>query len=198
MLSIQVFVDFGKVKYVKDIYSKVTHRRTFWNSDIDFRLTLRGYTNGKYSLIFRIVIENLRWDHAKNRVFSEVYKVRTLLKDWPTLRSVFSRNLTRCSIDSGTCYQANRMSTQTWHVVGLVKRFFSVVCNARLPSKWIEFIFREVKHLSVPAKMINSCCYVTKHRETLPAGTAKNSMSHRKMFVSALLKTVSTSFSMPK
>ena len=32
--------------------------------------------------------------------------------------------------------------------------------------------------------------YVTKHRETLPAGTAKNSMSHRKMFVSALFKTV--------
>ena len=24
----------------------------------------------------------------------------------------------RCSIDSGTCYQVNRMSTQTWHVVG--------------------------------------------------------------------------------
>ena len=23
----------------------------------------------------------------------------------------------RCSIDSGTCYQVNRMSTQTWHVV---------------------------------------------------------------------------------
>ena len=32
--------------------------------------------------------------------------------------------------------------------------------------------------------------YVTKHRETLPAGTAKNSMSHRKKFVSALFKTV--------
>ena len=32
--------------------------------------------------------------------------------------------------------------------------------------------------------------YVTKHRETLLAGTAKNSMSHRKMFVSALFKTV--------
>ena len=32
--------------------------------------------------------------------------------------------------------------------------------------------------------------YVTKHRETLPAGTAENSMSHRKMFVSALFKTV--------
>ena len=32
--------------------------------------------------------------------------------------------------------------------------------------------------------------YVTKHRETLPAGTAKNSMSHRKMFVSALFKTI--------
>ena len=65
-----------------------------------------------------------------------------------------------------------------------------MVCNERLPSKCIEIIFREAKHLSVPAKMINSCCYVTKHRETLPAGTAKNSMSHRKMFVSALIKTV--------
>ena len=32
---------------------------------------------------------------------------------------------------------------------------------------------------------------MTKHRETLPAGTAENSMSHRKMFVSALFKTVS-------
>ena len=32
--------------------------------------------------------------------------------------------------------------------------------------------------------------YVTKHRETLPAGTAKNSMSRRKIFVSALFKTV--------
>ena len=32
--------------------------------------------------------------------------------------------------------------------------------------------------------------YVTKHRETLPAGTAKNSLSNRKMFVSALFKTV--------
>ena len=31
---------------------------------------------------------------------------------------------------------------------------------------------------------------MTKHRETLPAGTAKNSMSHRKMFDSALFKTV--------
>ena len=38
--------------------------------------------------------------------------------------------------------------------------------------------------------MITSCCYVTKHRETLPAGTAKNSMSHRKMFVPALFKNV--------
>ena len=38
--------------------------------------------------------------------------------------------------------------------------------------------------------MINSCCYVTKHRETLPAGNAKNSMSHRKLFVSALFKIV--------
>ena len=28
------------------------------------------------------------------------------------------RILSRCSIDSGTCYQINRMSTQTWHVVG--------------------------------------------------------------------------------
>ena len=36
--------------------------------------------------------------------------------------------------------------------------------------------------------------YVTKHRETLPAGTAKNSMSHRKMFVSALFKTVLNRF----
>ena len=32
--------------------------------------------------------------------------------------------------------------------------------------------------------------YFTKHRETLSAGTAKNSMSHQKMFVSALFKTV--------
>ena len=32
--------------------------------------------------------------------------------------------------------------------------------------------------------------YVTKHRETLPAGTAKNSMSHQKMFVSTVFKTV--------
>ena len=32
--------------------------------------------------------------------------------------------------------------------------------------------------------------YVTKHHETLPAGTAKNGMSPRKMFVSALFKTV--------
>ena len=44
MLSIQVLVDFGKVKYVRTIYSNVTHRWTFWNSDIDFRLTLRGCT----------------------------------------------------------------------------------------------------------------------------------------------------------
>ena len=29
MLSIQVLVDFGKVKYVRTIYSNVTHRWTF-------------------------------------------------------------------------------------------------------------------------------------------------------------------------
>ena len=38
--------------------------------------------------------------------------------------------------------------------------------------------------------MFNSCRYVTKHRETLPAGTARNSMSHRKLFVSAIFKIV--------
>ena len=32
--------------------------------------------------------------------------------------------------------------------------------------------------------------FVTKHRVTLPAGTARNSRSNRKMFVSALFKTV--------
>ena len=32
--------------------------------------------------------------------------------------------------------------------------------------------------------------YATKHRETLPAGTAENSMSHQKMFVSTVFKTV--------
>ena len=45
MLSIQVFVDFGKVKYVRNINSDITYRPIFWNSNIDFRLTLRGYTN---------------------------------------------------------------------------------------------------------------------------------------------------------
>ena len=54
----------------------------------------------------------------------------------------------------------------------------------------MEFILREVKHLSVPRQNDKFLLYVTKHRETLPAGTAKNSMSHRKMFVSALFKTV--------
>ena len=44
--------------------------------------------------------------------------------------------------------------------------------------------------MSLPAKNYQFLLYVTKHRETLPAGTAKNSMSHRKMFVSALFKTV--------
>ena len=46
-----------------------------------------------------------------------------------------------------------------------------MVCNARLPLKLIEFIFREVKHLSVPAKMINSCCMsqnIVKHCQLVP------------------------------
>ena len=85
-----------------------------------------------------------------------------------------SNTYTRCRIDSGTCYQVNRMSTQTWHVVGWVKRIL-VVCNERLPSKWIEFIFREVKHLSVPAKLINSCCMsqnIVKHCQLVPLKAA--------------------------
>ena len=45
MLSIQVFVDFGKVKYVRNINFNIKYRPTFLNSNIDFLLTLRGYTN---------------------------------------------------------------------------------------------------------------------------------------------------------
>ena len=37
--------------------------------------------------------KNIEMRSCKNRVFSEVHKVRTLLKDWPTLRSFFSGNL---------------------------------------------------------------------------------------------------------
>ena len=40
-----VLVDFLKVKYVRKIYSNVTHQRTSLYYDIDFLLTLQGCTN---------------------------------------------------------------------------------------------------------------------------------------------------------
>ena len=88
MLSIQVLVDFGKVKYVWNIYSKVMHRRTFWNSDIDFRLTFGGCTNlnihykssneTNVKIFFAITEDKYRNEiMQKYRVFLAVHKVRT-------------------------------------------------------------------------------------------------------------------------
>ena len=116
------------------------------------------------------VIQYARSSYCYDNIFI-IYPFPTLF--W--LYKSFWSLIPRCSIDSGTWYQVNRMSTQTWHVVGWVKRFFLVVCNERLPSKWIEFILREVKHLSVPAKMINSCCMsqnIVKHCQLVPLKTA--------------------------
>ena len=57
------------------------------------------------------------WFQTRRKVMFSLY-VSQCKKEFMTRKS-------RCSIDSGTCYQVNRMSTQTWHVVGWVKRFFS-------------------------------------------------------------------------
>ena len=91
MLSIQVFVDFGKVKYVRNINSNITYRPTFRNSNIDFRLTLRGYTN--LNIHYKPSNETIAFFHAitddkyrneimqEIRIFSAVQKVRALPKD---------------------------------------------------------------------------------------------------------------------
>ena len=45
----------------------------------------------------------------------------------------------------------------------------------------------------MPTNLVNSCCKLvtfTNHRDTLPAGTAKNNPSHPKMFVFSVLKSI--------
>ena len=47
-----------------------------------------------------------------------VNEFHSLAVYWWNFISLSFDVLARCSIDSGTCYQVNRMSTQIWHVVG--------------------------------------------------------------------------------